>query len=89
MVLDPTKVSTILGELAASATHLMTVDLKRCIVEVVGGTTVDFAIDASRRQALLDGLDEIDQTLARSADFTEYRARDGMRRPWIYDPSGP
>jgi 3-isopropylmalate/(R)-2-methylmalate dehydratase small subunit len=89
IVLDPTKVSTILGEFAASATHLMTVDLKRCIVEVVGGTTVDFAIDASRRQALLDGLDEIDQTLTRSAEFTEYRARDGMRRPWIYDPSGP
>ena len=88
IVLDSAKVSILLGELAASATHLMTVDLERCVVEVLGGTAVDFAIDASRRQALLDGLDEIDQTLARVAEFAEYRERDRTRRPWIYDPSG-
>jgi 3-isopropylmalate/(R)-2-methylmalate dehydratase small subunit len=88
IVLDSAKVSILLDELTASATHLMTVDLERCVVEVLGGTAVDFAIDTSRRQALLDGLDEIDQTLARAAEFAEYRERDRTRRPWIYDPSG-
>lgn len=49
-----------------------------------GGRAVPFAIQQSRRQALLRGLDEVDLTLARAAEIEAFQMRDRARRPWIY-----
>ncbi|WP_342364048.1 3-isopropylmalate dehydratase small subunit [Terrarubrum flagellatum] len=43
-----------------------------------------FALDASRRDALLDGLDEIDIILRQRSAIDDFQARAKIERPWLY-----
>jgi 3-isopropylmalate/(R)-2-methylmalate dehydratase small subunit len=61
-----------------------TIDLERQLILTPSGRQVPFEVDAARRQALLEGLDEIQMTLARGADIAKFQANDRARRPWIY-----
>ena len=68
---------------------LFTVDLQTCTVTAPNGDTVSFDVDPARREALLEGLDEIDVTLRRADEITAYQNKDRTARPWIYDlPDG-
>jgi 3-isopropylmalate/(R)-2-methylmalate dehydratase small subunit len=62
-----------------------TVDLNIRTITTPGGQQIEFPIDASRRLALLQGLDEIAMTLSRGAEIAAFQQRDRERRPWIYD----
>jgi len=60
------------------------VDLERRTVTGPDGRALAFEISAVRREALLEGLDAISQTLKLKAQIDAYQARDAARRPWIY-----
>ena len=62
----------------------MTVDLQKQAVTAPSGAKTRFEIDAERRQALLEGRDEIGMTLVRDADIRAFQDRDRVSRPWIY-----
>ncbi len=84
IVLEPAGVMTLLRETAAAPTPILTVDLVACTLGAPGATILSFTIPESRRRALLEGLDEIDLTLARAAEIHAFQAADRSRRPWIY-----
>jgi 3-isopropylmalate/(R)-2-methylmalate dehydratase small subunit len=63
----------------------MTVDLERQVITAPSGAETRFGIDPERRQALLEGRDEIGMTLARDTDILAFQERDRAARPWIYD----
>ena len=69
---------------ADPARNLVTVDLAREVVTAPDGTETAFRIDPLRREALLEGLDDIALTQKRGAEMAEFEARDRARRPWIY-----
>jgi 3-isopropylmalate/(R)-2-methylmalate dehydratase small subunit len=71
-------------EIESSATPTMTVDLQRLVIVSPLGAEVPFAIDAERRQALLEGHDEIGMTLTQVADIFAFQKRDREVRPWVY-----
>ena len=48
------------------------------------GSTYLFEIEPEPRQMLLEGLDAIDMTLARSAEIDAWTTVDRRARPWIY-----
>ncbi|MFH6786956.1 MULTISPECIES: 3-isopropylmalate dehydratase small subunit [Methylobacterium] len=75
-----------IDRLAAEATSgaPLTVDLVAREVRAPSGAVVPFAIDPQRRQALLEGLDEIGATLTREAEIAQWQARDRAARPWIW-----
>ncbi len=62
------------------------VDLEACTVRGpgTGGPAIAFDIDPERREALLEGLDEIGVTLKHEAQIAAFQARDAAQRPWIY-----
>jgi 3-isopropylmalate/(R)-2-methylmalate dehydratase small subunit len=60
------------------------VDLERCRTGFADGEPVPFTVAARQREALLDGLDEIDLTFKQRAKIQDYRTRDCELRPWIY-----
>jgi 3-isopropylmalate/(R)-2-methylmalate dehydratase small subunit len=62
----------------------MAVDLLTLEVRTAWGERHAFQVDAHRRRALLDGLDDIGLTLAREAQIAAFQATDRVRRPWIY-----
>ena len=57
----------------------MTVDLQKQIIASPSGTQIPFEVDAERRQALLEGRDEIGMTLTRDAEIRAFQERDRAR----------
>ena len=78
------EVDRIAEELAGAPSPAMTVDLHSCTIATPAGRTVAFEIDGERRQALLEGRDEIAMTLLRDADIAAFQIHDRVARPWIY-----
>ena len=62
----------------------ITVDLASQSVRWPGGVDFTFAIEARRRTALLEGLDEISLTQMHQAQIDAWQAEDRERRPWIW-----
>lgn len=79
------QVDGIANELANESSPVMTVDLQDCTLTTPLGRKIAFEIDAERRQALLEGRDEIGMTLMRNAEIRAFQERDRAARPWIYE----
>ena len=79
------QVQAIANEVEASGgTAHVTVDLRAQHVLTASGNTHPFSTPAVLRTMLLEGLDEIDLTLASRRKIDEFRARDRLKRPWAY-----
>jgi 3-isopropylmalate/(R)-2-methylmalate dehydratase small subunit len=61
----------------------ITVDLQAQIVVRPGGGKIPFELDAHRRHMLLEGLDEIGQTLARASAIDAFEATRRANMPWL------
>jgi len=81
------QVERLAGELESGAAPSMAVDLQKQVVTAPSGAKTRFEIEAERRQALLEGRDEIGMTLARDTDIRAFQDRDRVSRPWIYETS--
>ena len=69
---------------AAPHTARFTVDLENCVVQPPQGEAAPFEVEAFRRTALLEGLDDIGLTKRRLPEIAAFQAEDRKRRPWIY-----
>ncbi len=67
----------------------ITVDLETQTVQWPGGETLGFNIEASRRRALMQGLDEIGSTLTHARQIAAWQASDRLARPWIWPTPAP
>jgi len=65
------------------------VDLERCEVTTPAGECVPFEVNALRREALLEGLDDIGITRRREAEIAAFQSVDRERHPWVYLPGSP
>jgi len=89
IVLPAATVAELMKEAECDASHAaagktFTIDLERQVIVAPSGTTIAFKIDGAKRRALLEGLEEIQMTLARDAEIAAFQAGDRQRRPWIY-----
>jgi len=73
-----------LVEEARSTTKAFRVDVERCEVAAPGGRIFPFEISSLRREALLDGLDDLALTLRRAPAIDQFEDADRVRRPWVY-----
>ena len=62
----------------------ITVDLERQVVVRPHGEEIPFTIDPLRRHLLLNGLDDIGQTLQHGAAIDRFEARQKAAQPWLY-----
>ena len=60
----------------------VTVDLERQVVVRANGEEIAFEVDPGRRKALLNGLDEIAETLTQDAAITRFETGRAAREPW-------
>jgi 3-isopropylmalate/(R)-2-methylmalate dehydratase small subunit len=65
------------------------VDLFEQTVRSPRGRLFHFEIEPLRLRALLEGLDEISQTLLHDSAITGWQDRDRTLRPWIWDVTHP
>ncbi|RAS35471.1 3-isopropylmalate dehydratase small subunit [Paraburkholderia bryophila] len=71
---------------AAADGEPLEVDLRALEIRANGRAPIPFEFDAARRAVLLEGLDEVDQTLRLAADIDAFRREDRARRAWAYLP---
>ena len=84
VVLPADRVAAFAEQATAMPGAAFTVDLERCRVTAPDGGEVAFAVDRRRREALLQGLDEITLTLRREPEIAAFQEADRKRRPWVY-----
>jgi 3-isopropylmalate/(R)-2-methylmalate dehydratase small subunit len=84
LILPEREVQELLGFLETTNDPALTVDLERCVIETPQGRSISFTVPEARRAALLEGLDEIGQTLRHEAEIAAFQARDREVRPWIH-----
>jgi 3-isopropylmalate/(R)-2-methylmalate dehydratase small subunit len=85
VVLDRATVESLAREVEASqGAGRISVDLNDLTVTAPSGTRHAFAVEPKRRQALLEGVDEIAITLQRAPEIAAFQAEDRQRRPWVY-----
>jgi 3-isopropylmalate/(R)-2-methylmalate dehydratase small subunit len=82
------QVERLAAELERCASPTITVDLQSRMIVAPSGDEMPFEIDTERRQALLEGRDEIGMTLTRELEIFAFQERDRAERPWIY-PAKP
>ncbi|MCQ4159598.1 3-isopropylmalate dehydratase small subunit [Roseomonas sp. GC11] len=62
----------------------ITIDLERQVVIRPNGEEIAFEIDPLRRHLLLNGLDDIGQTMQRAPAIDGFEARQRAAQPWLY-----
>lgn len=70
---------------AAVPTAAFSVDLEECEIGLPDGSAVRFSISGIRREALLNGLDDLGLALRRRDAIEAFAVRDRAARPWIYE----
>jgi 3-isopropylmalate/(R)-2-methylmalate dehydratase small subunit len=62
----------------------ISVDLERQVVVRPNGEEIPFQVDPLRRHLLLNGLDDIGQTMQQGAAIGSFEARQQAAQPWLY-----
>jgi 3-isopropylmalate/(R)-2-methylmalate dehydratase small subunit len=62
----------------------ITVDLEREVVVRPSGEEIPFRIDPLRRHLLLNGLDDIGQTMQHASAIDSFEAKQKAAQPWLY-----
>jgi 3-isopropylmalate/(R)-2-methylmalate dehydratase small subunit len=85
VVLDKAIIDSLAVEIEASqGAGRLSVDLEEQTVTSPSGIRHGFEIDPRRRAGLLEGLDEISQTLRRESEIRAFQVSDRATRPWIH-----
>jgi 3-isopropylmalate dehydrogenase len=85
--LAATEVERIAGEIESADEPRVRIDLTASVVVTPTGREVAFTIDPERRDALLEGLDDIGLTLKYDDQLAEFERHDVQLRPWNYRTS--
>ena len=62
----------------------ITVDLERQVVVRPNGEEIPFEVDPLRRHLLLNGLDDIGQTMQRAGSIQGFEQKQREAQPWLY-----
>ena len=84
IVLTEREVDHLFNIVLATVGLKINVDLERQMVEVPGAETYQFQVDASRKQSLLNGWDDIGLTLRHRDKILAYEAARSVREPWLF-----
>jgi len=72
-----------LGQEAQSANGVFTVNLEQCRATSPSGREFPFQVSPLRREALLEGLDDLALTLRRASAIEAFETAYRKRRPWV------
>ena len=84
VALTESQVSRLFDETFANLGYRLTIDLPAQNVVTPGGDTMRFDIDASMKECLVNGWDEIGLTLRHSDEIKAYEERRKRSEPWIF-----
>jgi len=80
---SPQDLAKLFDDAERGANATLTIDLPKQEIRGPDGGVVKFDIDPHRKHCLLNGLDDIGLTLAKSAKIDDYEAQAKAARPWV------
>lgn len=85
VTLDEATVEELMAEVEATEGYTLTVDLAAQTVTTPTGRVLHFDIDNFRKNALLQGLDNVGWTLSHNDEITAYEERRKKEAPWVFN----
>ena len=82
--LEAELVASLQKEAENGANATFTVDLESQTISRPNGETVSFDIDAFRKKCLLEGLDDVGQTLQKAAEIEAFENKNRIGQPWLW-----
>ncbi|MBV1704657.1 MAG: 3-isopropylmalate dehydratase small subunit [Hyphomicrobiales bacterium] len=82
VVVSKEDLAKLMDDADRGANATLTVDLEAQEIRGPDGGVVRFDIEPFRKRCLLEGLDDVGLTLARSAEIASYEAKAAASRPW-------
>jgi 3-isopropylmalate/(R)-2-methylmalate dehydratase small subunit len=83
IVLPQEQVDVLMKDAEKGENARMTVDLEAQEITTSGGEVIAFEVDAFKKQCLLEGLDDIGQTLQKQESIQSYEGKMAQERPWV------
>ena len=84
IVLPQEQIDILLADAAADNSRVLTIDLPNQKVVRANGESFSFEINPSSKLQLVEGLDEIGQTLMRSSEIASFEQRQSLSQPWLW-----
>ena len=84
IVLDEKTVDDLFKKTFATEGYRLAVDLPSQTLTTPDGTTVPFEIEPSRKNILLNGLDDISLTLQHQEEIRDFEAQWRQKAPWLF-----
>lgn len=81
---DEATVEELMAEVEATEGYTLTIDLAAQTVTTPSGRVLHFDIDGLRKNALLQGLDNIGWTLSHNDEIAAYEQRRKQEVPWMF-----
>ena len=83
VVVTPEQLALLMDDAERGSNATVTVDLESQTIKGPDGGSIHFDIDPSRKQVLLEGLDDIAATLKQDASISSFETKVHAERPWI------
>jgi 3-isopropylmalate/(R)-2-methylmalate dehydratase small subunit len=83
IVLPKDAVDVLMADAEKGSNARMTVDLEAQTITASDGTAFSFEVDPFKKHCLLEGLDDIGQSLKKEAHITAHEQRMAVERPWV------
>lgn len=83
IVLPQEDVDKLMDDANRGANATLTVDLENQTIQGPDGGSIAFEVDAFKKHCLIEGLDDIDLTLAKKASIDTFEAEAAQARPWV------
>jgi 3-isopropylmalate/(R)-2-methylmalate dehydratase small subunit len=87
IALPQAEIDQLMQDAAGDNTRVFTIDLPSQRVIRANGESFHFDIEGSSKHALVEGLDEIGQTLTREGEIAAFEGRQQQAQPWLWDAS--
>ena len=83
IVLPQEQVDLLMADAEKGENARMTIDLVAQEITTSDGEVISFTVDAFKKKCLLEGLDDIGQTLQKEASILSYEGKMAQERPWV------
>jgi 3-isopropylmalate/(R)-2-methylmalate dehydratase small subunit len=84
VVLPQEQIDVLLADAAGDNTRVLTIDLPNQQVIRANGESFHFDINPTSKHQLVEGLDEIGQTLQKAGDIASFEQKQNASQPWLW-----
>ena len=85
IVLDESKIDDLFEYVHGITGFEMEIDLENQVIHLSNGETIIFDIDGYKKSCLINGLDEIGQTMEKKEIIQSFEEQHKKRYPWIFE----